>query len=57
MKDQANKIQAVMNTLEELDIKATEANMSRLICCRKVLQEVRDELNRPEKDRGEPVAT
>ena len=57
MDENVNKIQAVMNTLEDLDIKPTEANMSKLLGCRKVLQAIRDSLNKPETDRGEPDAT
>ena len=45
MKEQATKIQAVINTLESLDIKSTFDNTNKLLGCFQVLAEVRDELN------------
>lgn len=44
MKEAASKIQAIINTLEELEIKATHSNMDKLLGCMQVLAEIRDEL-------------
>lgn len=48
MGEQVNKIQAVINTLEGLDIKSTFENMNKLLGCIQALAEVRDELTRQE---------
>ena len=45
MREMANKIQAVMNTLESLDIKSTYENTNKLLGCFQVLAEVRNNLN------------
>lgn len=50
MNELANKIQAVMNTLQSLNIPATMENMSKLIGCQQVLEEVRNELNSMKED-------
>lgn len=46
MKEQADKIQAVINTLEGLDIKSTYENMNKILGCMQVLAGIRDELNK-----------
>ena len=46
MNETATKIQAVINTLQDLDIKAQEKNMTILLSCYQVLGEVRDALNK-----------
>ena len=43
----ASKIQAVINTLEGLDIKATYDNMNRLLGSLQTLAAIRDELQAP----------
>ena len=45
MNETATKIQAVINTLQNLDIKAQENNMTILLSCYQVLSEVRDAIN------------
>lgn len=45
MNENATKIQAVINTLQNLDIKAQENNMTILLSCYQVLSEVRDAIN------------
>lgn len=45
MREMANKVQAVMNTLESLDIKSTYENTNKLLGCFQVLAEIRNELN------------
>ena len=47
MNEQANKLQAVINTLEGLEIKAKKDTMMQLLGCMQVLSEVRDALNAP----------
>ena len=48
MEEMTNKIQAVINTLEGLDIKSTFDNMNKLLGCQQTLADVRDELQRRE---------
>ena len=48
----AEKIQAVINTLEGLDIKSTYVNMDKLLGCLQMLAKVRDRLNAPEVQDG-----
>ena len=48
MEELINKIQAVINTLEGLDIKSTFDNMNKLLGCQQTLADVRDELQRRE---------
>ena len=43
-------IQAVINTLQGLDIKATYDNMDKLLGCLQMLGKVRDQLNAEVKD-------
>lgn len=45
MKELAEKIQMVMNTLEGIEIKSTVNNMDRLLGSLQMLGSVRDELN------------
>ena len=45
MNENAQKIQAVINTLQELEIKAKNDTMFNLLSCLQVLAEVRDSLN------------
>ena len=45
MREMANKVQAVMNTLESLDIKSTYENTNKLLGCFQVLAEIRNGLN------------
>lgn len=45
MKEQANKIQAVINTLQGLNITATAENLDKLLGSLQVLAEVRNFLN------------
>lgn len=47
MNEQVNKIQAVINTLEGLEIQAKKDTMMKLLGCMQVLSEVRDALNEP----------
>lgn len=46
MRNMANTIQAVINTLEQLDIKSTYENTNKLLGCFQALGGVRDDLNR-----------
>lgn len=48
----ANKIQAVINTLESLNIPATYDNMNKLLGCLQALAEVRDAINKEVKSDG-----
>ena len=48
MEELTNKIQAVINTLEGLDIKSTFDNMNKLLGCQQTLADVRDELQQRE---------
>ena len=48
MEELRTKIQAVINTLEGLDIKSTFDNMNKLLGCQQTLADVRDELQRLE---------
>lgn len=57
MNELANKIQMVLNTLEDLDIKATNKNMNQLLGCQNVLSEVRDTLLKAENDSQKPALT
>ena len=45
MNEQANTIQAVINTLQSLNLPATVDNMSKLLGCVQVLTEVMNALN------------
>ena len=47
MTEQANRIQMVINTLQDLDIKSTFDNMNRLMGAMQELARIRDELNGP----------
>ena len=46
----ASKIQAIMNTLQELNIPATVDNMSKLLGCQQTLADVRDEMQRMQQE-------
>ena len=48
----ADMVQAVINTLQGLDIKATYENMDKLLGCLQMLAKVRDRLNLPEVKDG-----
>ena len=50
--EQANMIQAVINTLEGLDIKSTYENMDKLLGCMQMLAKIRDELKAKEVKDG-----
>lgn len=52
MKEQATKVQAVINTLESLNIPATYDNMNKLLGCLQVLAEVRDAISKEEEPDG-----
>lgn len=43
----ADMVQAVINTLQGLDIKTTYENMDKLLGCLQMLAKVRDRLNAP----------
>lgn len=45
MKELAETIQKVINTLQDLDIKSTYDNMNRLLGCQETLANVRDRLS------------
>jgi len=45
MNPTAEKIQIVMNTIQDLDIKSTFNNMNRLMAVLQTLAQIRDELN------------
>lgn len=47
MDEQIKKIQAVINTLNELDIQSKQGTMMKILGCMTVLAEVRDALNAP----------
>ena len=49
MNEQANTIQIVINTLQDLDIKSTFDNMNRIMGALQTLAKLRDELNKPEE--------
>lgn len=48
--DTASMIQAVISTLEGLDIKSTYENMDRLLGCMQTLKKIRDELKEGRTD-------
>lgn len=48
----ADMVQAVINTLSNLDIKSTYENMDKLLGCLQMLAKVRDRLNAPEVKDG-----
>ena len=48
----ADMVQAVINTLSNLDIKSTYDNMDKLLGCLQMLAKVRDMLNAPEVTNG-----
>jgi hypothetical protein len=48
----ADKIQAVINTIEAIMIPATYDNVSRITGILKTLAEIRDDLNKPEEEAG-----
>lgn len=48
--DTANMIQAVIRTLEGLDIKSTYSNMDKLLGCMQTLEKIRDELKEVKTD-------
>lgn len=50
MEEQANKIQAVINTLQELDMKPSYTNMDKMLGCLQTLVQVRDSLKEVEAD-------
>ena len=45
MRELANDIQRVINTLQDLDIKSTYDNMNRLLGCQELLAKIRDKLS------------
>ena len=49
MNENANTVQQVINTLQDLDIKATYDNMNILMGCLQTLASIRDKLNKPDK--------
>ena len=49
MTEQANRIQIVINTLQDLDIKSTFDNMNRLMGALHELARIRDELSNQEQ--------
>ena len=58
MNELANKVNAVLNTLQELDIKPTYDNLNKLFGCFHVLVDVRNELNtKGTEEKGEQDAT
>ena len=44
MQEQAQKIQAVINTMQELMIPATAENMGKLLSCLQILVQVKEKL-------------
>ena len=52
MNEQATKVQAVINTLESLNIPATYDNMNKLLGCLQALAEVRDAISKGEEPDG-----
>lgn len=48
----ADMVQAVINTLSNLDIKSSYENMDKLLGCLQMLAKVRDRLNAPEVKDG-----
>jgi len=54
MEDIILKIQAVMNTLEGLDIKSTYDNMNRILGSLQTLAEVRDQLREVANGNSDP---
>ena len=56
MSEDVNKIQAVINTLQSLNIPATMDNMGKLMGCVQVLEEVKNNLNRKEEQNGNSKA-
>lgn len=53
MNELINKIQAVMNTLEGLEIQSKRDTMMKLLGCQQVLGEVRDALREPAPEDAE----
>ena len=56
MNEDVNKIQAVINTLQSLNIPATMENMGKLMGCIQILDEVKNDLNRKEEQNGNSKA-
>ena len=56
MEKEANEIQAVINTLTELDIKSTYHNMDKLLGCMQLLAQVRDKIKGVKVDAGKADA-
>lgn len=50
MNENAAKIQAVINTMEGLEIKANRETMLKLLSMMQVLEEVRDAINKPAEE-------
>ena len=50
MNEMADKIQLVMNTIEQMNITATYDNMNRLLGCLQTLAGIRDDLRNYGKD-------
>ena len=50
MEEQANKIQAVINTLQDLDIKPSYGNMDKMLGCLQTLVQIRDSLKEVKTD-------
>lgn len=56
MEKEANEIQAVINTLGELDIKSTYSNMDKILGCMQLLTRVRDRIREVKPDAGKADA-
>ena len=50
MNEMAKNIQAVINTLETLDIQSKRNTMMQLLGCMKILEDVRDGLTAPKEE-------
>ena len=53
MKELAGKVQIVINTIQDLDIKSTFSNMNRLMGAMQTLAGIRDELEKVAEDRND----
>lgn len=52
MEELANKIQAVINTLNSVTVNGFD-NMDRMVGCMKVLADIRDAINKVNEQKGE----
>ena len=55
MEELAKKVQLVINTLTDLDIKSSYDNMNKLLGSQQLLAQIRDELNARAQEMNRPI--